>query len=99
MDLPVKDANQISLNTASEDELAIIAGLGPQRASRIMASRPFRTWDDVKRVEGLTDAIVEKLKQAGANLDSPELAEVVPREEERALRPEERDVEARGRRL
>jgi radical SAM superfamily enzyme with C-terminal helix-hairpin-helix motif len=99
MELPVQKANGVALNTASEEELSMDVGLGPERASRIMASRPFRSWDDVRRIEGLTDAIVDKLQRAGALLGDPEAAEVVPREEERALKPEERDVEIRGRRL
>ena len=99
MEIPVHEAKNVALNTASEDELAIEVGLGPERASRIMASRPFRSWDDVKHVEGLTDVIVEKLQKAGAVLGDPELAEVIPRPEQRMLRPEERDVDIRGRRL
>jgi hypothetical protein len=98
MELPVRDPRGVALNTASADELSNQAGLGPERASRIMASRPFRSWDDVKRVEGLTDVIVDKLRQAGAELGDPEQAEVVPREEDAALTPEERDVEVRARR-
>ncbi|HKU42644.1 MAG TPA: helix-hairpin-helix domain-containing protein [Polyangiales bacterium] len=95
----MKDARGIELNTASEDELAIQVGLGPERASRIMANRPYRSWDDVRRVEGLTDAVVEALRGAGAELGDPAAAVVVPREEERALKPQERDVAERGRRL
>jgi hypothetical protein len=99
MDLPVKNATGVALNTASEDELAIEAGLGGERASRIMASRPFRSWDDVKKIEGLTDAVVEALQQAGAVLGDPAQAQVVPRPQDAPLKPEERDVEIRGRRL
>jgi Helix-hairpin-helix motif len=99
MELPVRDAKDVALNTASEDELSVQVGLGPERASRIMASRPFRSWEDVRRVEGLTDAIVNALQRAGAVLGDADAAVVVPREEERMLRPEERDVEIRGKRL
>lgn len=98
MELPVSDARGIALNTSSVDELSD-AGLGPERARRILANRPYRSWDDLKRVEGLTDNIVDALKRAGAELGDPVGAEVVPLEEERALKPEERDVETRGRRL
>jgi hypothetical protein len=99
MDLPVRDAKNVELNTASEDELSDHIGLGPERARRIMASRPFHSWDDVKRVEGLTDAIVEELKREGAELGDPARAVRIPREEEAWLRPEELDPEIRGRRL
>jgi hypothetical protein len=99
MELPVHNAKGVALNTASEDELSEKIGLGPERASRIMAGRPFRSWDDVRRIEGLTDAIVEQLQRTGAELGDADAAQVVPREEERMLKPEERDVEIRGRRL
>jgi hypothetical protein len=99
MELPVRKAKGVALNTASEDELSIDVGLGPQRASRILASRPFHSWNDVRRVEGLTDAIVEALQRGGAELGEPDEAQRVPREEEAMLRPEERDVEIRGKRL
>ena len=99
MDLPVRNASGVGLNTASEEQLSIEVGLGPERTSRILASRPFRSWDDVKRVEGLTDAIVEALQREGAVLGDPDEAEVIPREAERMFKPEERDVDIRGRRL
>jgi hypothetical protein len=99
MDLPVHNAKGVALNTASEDDLSVKAGLGLQRARHIRASRPFRSWDDVKRVEGLTNAIVDALQNAGAVLGDADAAEVVPLEEHRDLKPEERDVEIRGRRL
>lgn len=98
MELPVRDARNIALNTSSEDELSD-AGLGPERARRILANRPYRSWDDVKHVEGLTDEVVDALQRAGAALGDPVGAKGVPLEEERALRPEERDVDIRGRRL
>jgi hypothetical protein len=98
MELPVHDARGVALNTSSEDELSN-AGLGPERARRILARRPYRSWDDVKRVEGLTDAVVEALQRAGAELGDPNEAVAVPLEEERDLKPEERDVETRGRLL
>jgi Helix-hairpin-helix motif len=99
MDLPVHDAQNVDLNSASEEQLANDVGLGVERASRIRASRPFRSWDDVKRIEGLTDAVVEQLQRAGAVLGDPDRAEVVPRPQDQHLKPEERDVTIRGRRL
>jgi hypothetical protein len=99
MHLPVRNARGVELNTASEDQLSSEVGLGPERTSRILASRPFRSWDDVKRLEGLTDAIVEALQREGAVLGDADQAEVIPREQERMLKPEERDVDIRGRRL
>jgi len=99
MDLSVRDAKGVGLNVASEEELSLRVGLGPERTRRILASRPFHSWDDVKRIEGMTDALVEELKRAGAELGDPDRAVRVPREEEAWLKPEELDPEIRGRRL
>jgi hypothetical protein len=99
MELPVRDAKGVALNTASEDELSAKAGLGPERTSRVLAGRPYHSWDDVKRLEGMTDAIVEALQTAGAVLGDVARAVVVPRPEDERLAPEARDVETRGRRI
>ena len=61
-------ASGVNLNTASEDELEKVGGLGPERAHRLVQSRPYRTWDDVKRIEGFSDKLVEDLERAGAQL-------------------------------
>jgi hypothetical protein len=66
MQVPVRDAKDVDLNSASEDELAEDVGLGPGRARRLVESRPFASWDDVRRVEGMTDVVVEELKSKGA---------------------------------
>lgn len=71
MKVPVREAKNVDLNAASEDELAEDVGLGPGRARRIIESRPFKDWDDVRRVEGLTDTVVNELQQAGAVLGPP----------------------------
>lgn len=99
MDLPVRNAQGVAMNTANEEQLSMDVGLGPERTSRILASRPFHSWDDLRRIEGMTDAVVDALQRGGAVLGDPDAAVVVPREEERMLRPEERDVEIRGKRL
>ncbi len=45
-----------------------MGGLGRERAQRIVENRPFRSWDDLKRVEGFSDKLVDDLRQAGATL-------------------------------
>jgi len=68
MQVPVHDAKNVDMNSATEDELAEDVGLGPGRARRIVESRPFSSWDDVRRVEGITDVVVEELKNKGATI-------------------------------
>jgi DNA uptake protein ComE-like DNA-binding protein len=43
----------IDINTATEKELTTIPGIGYVVASRIIAARPFRSADDLKRVSGI----------------------------------------------
>ncbi len=65
----IGDANGVDLNTASEQELERVGGLGQDRARRIVQQRPFQSWEDVKnKIEGFSDKLVEDLKQAGATI-------------------------------
>jgi len=46
---------RIDINTATEKELKMIPDIGPVVAGRIIAARPFRTADDLKKVSGIGD--------------------------------------------
>jgi DNA uptake protein ComE-like DNA-binding protein len=46
---------KIDINTATEKELKMIPGIGPVMAARIIAARPFRSADDLKKVSGIGD--------------------------------------------
>ena len=46
---------RIDVNTATEKELRSVPGIGPVIAARIIAARPFRSADDLKRVSGIGD--------------------------------------------
>jgi type II secretory pathway component PulK len=76
MRIPVEHVESLQLNTAPEEELARDLGLGPERARRLVEGRPFYSWDDVKRIEGLTDAIVDQMSQSGVELGDPARADV-----------------------
>ena len=82
MELPVHGAHGVDMNLSSEDVLANEVGLGPERARRIVESRPFRSWDDIARIEGFTAAVVDELKRQGARLGDPEHADVQPLSEQ-----------------
>jgi len=43
----------IDINTATEKELTTVPGIGHVVAARIIAARPFRSADDLKRVSGI----------------------------------------------
>jgi len=46
---------KIDINTATEKELTTVPGIGHVMAARIIAARPFRSADDLKRVSGIGD--------------------------------------------
>jgi DNA uptake protein ComE-like DNA-binding protein len=66
----IGDAKNVDLNKASQQELEQVGGLGPDRARRIIQNRPFNSWDDLRKVEGFSDTLVNDLKQAGATIRS-----------------------------
>jgi competence protein ComEA len=47
------EAGRIDINTATEKELTTVPGIGHVMAARIIAARPFRSADDLKRVSGI----------------------------------------------
>ena len=46
---------KLDINTATEKELRTIPGIGPVMARRIIDARPFRSADDLKKVNGIGD--------------------------------------------
>jgi hypothetical protein len=68
-------ARGLDLNRASPEELERVRGVGPERAQRLAENRPYRSWEDVERVEGFSHALVEDLKSAGVTLGSERGAE------------------------
>jgi DNA uptake protein ComE-like DNA-binding protein len=53
---------KIDINTATEKELRMIPGIGPVMAARIIAARPFRSADDLKKVNGIGDKKYAKVR-------------------------------------
>jgi competence protein ComEA len=45
----------IDINTATEKELTTVPGIGHVMAARIIAARPFRSADDLKKISGIGD--------------------------------------------
>jgi competence protein ComEA len=55
----------MDLNTAGEEQLATLPGVGANLAARIAAFRqlngPFQTVDDLRDVGGMTEGMVDRL--------------------------------------
>ncbi len=64
----IGDAKGVDLNSASQQDLERVGGLGPDRARKIIQQRPIRSWDDLKKREGFSDRLVQDLRQAGATI-------------------------------
>jgi DNA uptake protein ComE-like DNA-binding protein len=54
---------KIDINTATEKELTTVPGIGHVMAARIIAARPFRSADDLKRVSGIGDKKYTQIRQ------------------------------------
>ncbi|HQE93556.1 MAG TPA: helix-hairpin-helix domain-containing protein [Anaerolineae bacterium] len=51
----------VNLNTAAQDELIRVPGIGPVLAERIVAARPFMALDEVRRVSGIGPSTLGKI--------------------------------------
>lgn len=62
----------IDLNRAGADELQKFPFIGPQFAELIVRFRQehglFKNWDDVKKIPGIPDSLVDDLKEQGFTL-------------------------------
>jgi competence ComEA-like helix-hairpin-helix protein len=52
----------VSINTASSAELAAVKGLSKTVATAIVAARPFASLDELLKVKGLGNKLLDKLK-------------------------------------
>ena len=51
----------IDVNNADEEELTLIPGIGPSLARRIIVARPYSSHDDITRVPGINNTLLERL--------------------------------------
>lgn len=60
--LPEEGSLVVNINTATQEELASIPGVGPAFAARIIAGRPYARVEDLERLYGLGHNLVESLR-------------------------------------
>ena len=58
----------VNLNTASRDELERVPQIGKDRVEELMRRRPFSSWEEVKRVPGFEEGMVDNLRESGVQL-------------------------------
>lgn len=59
---PNEGALCVNVNTASQEELENLPGVGPGLAPRIIAARPFKNVDDMLRVSGIGPRSLDGLR-------------------------------------
>jgi competence protein ComEA len=50
---PDKGSLVVNINTASQEELETVPGIGPTRAAQIIAGRPWAKVEDLERLNGI----------------------------------------------
>ncbi len=69
---PARARGGLELNSATEEELARVKVIGPERARSLVENRPFEDWDDLTEVPGFTDQLIEYLQNAGFRIEAEE---------------------------
>ena len=52
----------VDLNTASKEELMSLKGIGATNAEAMIATRPFTSTDEIKKVKGIGEGIYNNIK-------------------------------------
>jgi Tat protein translocase TatC len=76
----------VYLNSATEEALQSLPGVGPALAKRLIEHRPYQSFDDLTKVPGITDnklyAMIDRL-----SIDDPEAEDDYPAEDSAPLQP------------
>jgi competence ComEA-like helix-hairpin-helix protein len=60
---PIREGSLIvNINTATEQQLASLPGIGLKRAAEIVAGRPYQSVDDLQRLPGIGDRTLQHLR-------------------------------------
>lgn len=61
---PAPPEGLINLNTATEKELKSVRGIGSTLAEKIIAGRPYKSLDDLKKIKGIGKKKLENICQS-----------------------------------
>ncbi len=56
------------LNSAAASEIEQLPGVSAHIAEAIVARRPFRGWDDLRGVPGVSEGLIKQLRAFGARI-------------------------------
>src|SRR5438309_325637 len=73
-ELQIGGCSNFDLNSAHEEDLAEIPGIGPDLARAIINARPFETMEEVAKVPGIIQDNIDELLRAGATVGNPQVA-------------------------
>lgn len=59
---PKEGSLVVNINTASQQELETIPGIGPTRAAQIIAGRPYGSVDELAKITGISPAQVQTMR-------------------------------------
>ena len=59
---PAKGSLLVNINTATDEQLQTLPGIGPARARLIIEHRTYSSVDDLKRVNGIPAGLIEDLR-------------------------------------
>lgn len=59
---PDEGSIRVNINTASQEEIESVPGIGPTRAAQIIAGRPWGSVEELERINGIGPLQVEELR-------------------------------------
>jgi len=63
------EKSNTDLNSASPEEIAKLPMVGPDRANDVVRNRPYRNWEDLETIPGISKGMIDDLKSGGARID------------------------------
>jgi competence protein ComEA len=57
-----RSGEKVNINTASQEELESLLGIGPVKAQAIIDNRPYKTTEDVMNVKGIKEGTYEQIR-------------------------------------